>query len=268
MNPDTSTPRSYRHGRREDSSHYSRVGIVLLLIAFAPKALPAPITFSAFDVNVTFGSALPNSNAARTAFVASAPGSVLVSGFESLPLGFSSLINLGGGVTLTQTGFSSIFGGGVSNNNTDPTNGFNTTPGGSQYLRMGVNPTPPGGATALFQFATPITAFGGYFTGIFVTSGTSSDGVTVEFNDGVNEVNLLPTPLCTLCPNSSTASSAQFFGFVTSVPISSVVVRANQPIAFGIDDLQFNAVPEPSTFGFFSFGLLGLALFRRLLCTW
>ena len=68
--------------------------------------------------------------------------------------------------------------------------GYNTTPGGSQYLGLY-------GGNATFAFATPIQAFGAYFTGVQL------GGETITFSDGLSET--VPIP--------NFGSGCEFVGF-------------------------------------------------------
>ena len=147
-------------------------------------AFASPVTFTGEDLGAGSSSAHPNSSAAAASFAAAAAalGSVSTISFESAPLGTFTSLSAAPGVTITGTDAN---GNSQSIRNTPsfPANttvgGFNTTPGGSQYLLVE-------GGTLVFTFATPTQFFGAYLSGIqtnfFQDTFTFSDGTTQTIN--------------------------------------------------------------------------------------
>jgi hypothetical protein len=118
------------------------------------------------------------------------------------------------------------------------------------------------GGTLTFSFATPIQAFGAYFSGVqdFFTD-------TVNFSDGTSQVLDIPET-----GTSSSVGALDFVGFTDGgASISSVTINAGNPTTgydyIGIDDVLFGPVatpvPEPFTLSLFGAGLAGAAALRR-----
>jgi hypothetical protein len=215
---------------------------VLPLILIAGTADAAIVTYTGNDQSVAAGGARPNSDAARAAFL----GAVTPTGtitFEGLALGNFGALGVAPGVTATLTGQDTIAG--IQNAN-DTTLGYNTTSGGSQHLRM-APPFNSGPATATFNFATPISAFGAYLTG---TEVNYPGAINILFFDGSSQ-SLNVT-------KNNNGGGVQFFGFTTDALLISSVQFYEGPTAntrdiWGIDDVTYGAVagavvPEPSTY--------------------
>jgi hypothetical protein len=166
----------------------------LALIAGA-TAEAAPIVFTAADPGAGPGMPFPNSTAEAATFDAAASGTRTLVTFESAPVGPFTNLTIAPGVTINGTDFSgnpqqilnvpSPSCGGPS-----ILCGFNTTPGGSNYVQVF-------GGTLTYSFATPVDAFGAFLTGVNLT------GETVRFNDG--------SPETLSIPNSG--GGVEFFGF-------------------------------------------------------
>jgi hypothetical protein len=194
----------------------------------------------------------PNSNAAAAALDSAAlmlgDGVLHIMDFEGVPLG--TFLNL----TPAQTGIPgfSILGAAESGgNDTAISNevfvaeGFNTTLGGANYLKIEENQPGPGvepevGVT--FAFARPIVAFGAYITG----ADPSVRGyVTAVFDNGQQHTILL---------DGQVGGGTQFWGFTDSAStgISRVTFLSSpengiNTDAFGIDDVRWVHIPEPGS---------------------
>ncbi len=240
---------------------------IALLLARSAGARADLATFTGFDPGVAPGAPHPNSDGARMSFDAAAGllGNLGIIDFENqTPVSPAPVLSLAPGVTYTPTNpdaSSGIF------DSDDLVLGFNTTPGGTKHLRYSTSSTTDNDGT--FSFATPIEAFGAYFTGV----GTSGGDAFVVFNDGTSQS-------FQLAPSS--AGGVEFFGFTDpGQSITSVAIRqrVDNGDIFGIDDVRFvvggltpdviiddASVPEPGTLallGISTLGLVGYAYCRR-----
>jgi hypothetical protein len=140
--------------------------------------------------------------------------------------------------------------------------GWNTTVGGRQRFQLSPLRN-VADASVTFNFQTPITAFGAYFTLITGPCGST----TVEW--GTSSFQLLSTPVGNDC--STEEYGVQFFGFVSSTAVSSVTVRHASALTLiedysGIDDLVFlptTVVPEPTSLVLLGSGFVGLGVVVR-----
>ena len=229
---------------------------VCLLTFSGAHAFAGVITFIGEDLNAGPGSPTPMSSAAAASFAtaAGAIGNIATINFESAPLGsFTSLV-VAPGVTL-----SAVASGTINNTPNFPSNpaldGFNTTPGGANYVESL-------GRITTFTFSTPVQFFGVWLTGLQLNF--FQDKVT--FNYGTAQtINALETG------TDSSHGAVNFVGFtdagksITSVTITSGSGTGGDFI--GIDDVSYqttaSSVPEPASLGVVVAGLLGLGFAYR-----
>ncbi len=225
-------------------------GVAALSLLVASPVCAATL-YAGADPGVGPGGADPNSTAAALSFTTAAAGlgSVQLLTLEGLSTGNFTTSALGLGVTATQVG---AFGTASISSGGTVTAGYNTTSGGANFLAF-----VPG--TSLLQttqgytlsFATPIQAFGAYFTGVGSASGT----LQLSFTNG--------TTTTLNVQGSGPNGGVSYFGFTEAgASISSVSLLFNTQRSindsFGLDDISFvSAVPEPDTF----LPLAGLASF-------
>ncbi|MGO9622736.1 MAG: PEP-CTERM sorting domain-containing protein [Desulfobaccales bacterium] len=230
------------------------IGAIIVLFALIGCPVFANATITTFfgaDDGVYPGP-WPNSAAADSAYVAAASafGTVTPITFENLATGFYSPFTAAPGVTVTVS--APNYGPNSSGivNHPDPlhpvNNGFNTTPGGSNWFGF------PGGS-ATFSFTTPQHFFGMYLTGL---QSLATASVDLNFNDGAAQV---------LQIGPTANGGAEFFGFTDTSAFSSITITDIAIDGFtdlwGIDDV--NAVPLPPAVWLFGSGLLGMVGWRR-----
>lgn len=209
----------------------------------------------------TTSSPHPVSGAAAASFntaIAGLGASSLIT-FEGLPLGAFTNLSVAPGVTINGTDY---LGNKQTIRNTTnfppgPTlDGYNTTPGGAYFVEIQGN-------TLTFSFASPIQAFGAYFSGIQ----TNFFQDTVNFNDGTSQVLNIPGT-----GTNSFTGALSFVGFTDAgASISSVTINAGNGVTtgadfIGIDDVRFGpvtSVPEPVTLSIFGVGAFGAVSLRR-----
>ena len=235
-----------------------------LAVALSIFALPglsafaSPITYSGQDIVSTTSSPTPNSNAAAASFAAAAAGLGTVStiNFESAPLGSFSNLAIASGVSVSG---SDVGGNNQTIRNTTnfplaPTlDGFNTTPGGANFVEMQ-------GGTLTFTFTTPTQFFGAYFTGV-----QNFFGDYVTFSDGTTQVINVPD-----AGTSDSVGAVDFVGFTDAgKSISSVTINAGSYEEgyddIGVDDVSYQSAPstaptpEPGSIILLLTGGLGVA---------
>ncbi|MCC6611493.1 MAG: PEP-CTERM sorting domain-containing protein [Burkholderiales bacterium] len=214
----------------------------------------AIVSYQAGDPGTSLGSATPNSDAAAASFdaAAGALGSINLINFESAPLGTFSSLLIAPGVTASGLGYTGAATHSIrAGDRCGSVCGFNTTSAGRLYLDVDAN-------FITLSFATPISAFGVYITGLQL------EGETVNFNDGTSQTLTL----------TNFGSGAQFFGFTDAGNlISSIVIDTRNPSNtlgdfIGLDDIRYvtastSSVPEPGTLALLGLGLAGFAASRR-----
>jgi hypothetical protein len=235
-----------------------RTGAVACLLTLtSAHAFGALVTFTGEDLNAGPGGPFTSSNAAAASFdtAAGAIGTVGLITFESAPLGAFTNLTVATGVTASGGAGLSIL-----NSPSFPTapalDGFNTTPGGSQYIEDQAG-------SLTFTFASPTQFFGLYLTGLQIFYAQD----TVTFSDGTTEVINAPET-----GTGSGTGAVAFVGFtdlgasITSITITSTGSGGTDFI--GIDDVMYqttaSGVPEPATFGIGFASLLGLFVAYRV----
>ncbi len=231
-----------------------RLAFVLGALSLSTLYLSAsPTSYTGYDLNAGPGGPFTNSNAAYSSFAAAA-GSLNTITFESSPVGSFSSLSAAPGVTVTGADASgnNLYVNNTPNDAGDPSlDGFNTTPGGANYVE-------DMGGYATFSFATPIDAFGAYLSGVQLYF--YQDKIT--FSDGTSETINVPGV-------TDGTGSVDFVGFtdpgksISSVTIASGANGYGDYI--GIDDVSYSAAgtvtPEPDSVvlmltGCMAFGLL------------
>lgn len=223
---------------------------VIGVLALGQPGLAITI-FPGGDEGVGPGDLRPNSESAAAAFdaAASALGTVHVVDLENLSAGAFSSIQLAPGVTATLTNADSSVAG-IINTGGSAADGFNTTAGGSAFLR--VAPLQDSGITSVtlaFQFEQGIQAGGMYLTGLGMNGGT----LTATFDDGTVQQQV----------EGLAIEGAEFFGFTLpganirtiQLTLTNLAGFASERDLFAFDDLRFVstqpavATPEPASAG-------------------
>lgn len=229
---------------------------LFLLSLASVQASGAVLTFTGEDLNAGPGSPHPNSTAAAGIFNANAAllGTASTITFEGVVTGSFTNLTVAPGVSISGTdyqGNKQVVMNSPSYPPAPALGGFNTTPGGSEYVNVL-------GGTLTFTFATPTQFFGAYFDGVQ----TAFFQDFIQFSDGTSQtVNF---------PGAGTTNSIgawDFVGFVDpGALIASITINAGPSSGadeIGVDDVRYQTTantPEPSSAflvlaGFGSFAL-------------
>jgi len=226
--------------------------LLLFVVHTAAQAAPVQL-FYGFDAAAGPGGLHPNSDAARSQFLAALDGGTIgVETFESLPVGHIGYVGLSSGRTLTfppssvtATAIDFDLASTTTIANTPGAGNFLFGINGSQYLSSLAGPS--GGYFEL-TFESPQNGLGFYGSGFSDYPGFGGTVTPIQLTlDG-------SSPLDTLNVNPTTVpyKSINFFGVVTDTPFTTVRVYNSGPLfdGIGIDDLtigRLEAVPEPSS---------------------
>ena len=208
------------------------------------------------------GQPRPLSDAAQAQFAADASllGSLQTDNFENLPITSSTTLNPSPDLSINFVG--QYLNQSTVNSIGSKGTGYNTTPGGSKFLSVFPAAFRGGSEDVLFNFTSPVQAFGSYFTGLEKSFATE----TIEFVGGTSQTFVLD--------GSTTGGGVTFFGFTAISPsVSQIDIHLANTSAgrdlFGIDDLQYvtvspTSVPEPGTAPFLvGLSVSGIALIVR-----
>jgi hypothetical protein len=234
-----------------------RLALVVFLLTFCGvHTFAGVVTFTGEDLNAGPGNPTPSSSAAAASFATAAGGigTIATINFESAALGsFTSLV-VAPGVTL-----SAVTSASINNTPNFPTNpaldGFNTTPGGANYVESL-------GRILTFTFSTPTQFFGVWLTGTQINFFQD----TVTFNDGAAQtINAVQTG------TDGSHGAVNFVGFTDAgKSITSVTVTSGNGSGgdfIGIDDVSYqttaSSVPEPGSLGIVVACLLGFGIAYR-----
>lgn len=210
------------------------------------------VFFSGLDAGARAGDARPNADAAAAAFDAAAAqlgDSVLhLLDFETVRLGdFLSLspADVGvAGLAILPAGESSGADTSITDQTVPVEEGYNTTAGGSRFLKIEENQPGPGvepPVGIIFKFATPVVAFGTYLT---EADPNVAGTISALFDDGQEQ---------SITLDGSPGGGVQFWGFAaleSEARISRVTILASPELgvetdAIGIDDVRWVQIPEP-----------------------
>jgi hypothetical protein len=229
--------------------------LALAITTINPKSAQALTFYSGLDTEIGPGDPRPNSDAAASTFdtAAASLGTLNTITFEDLAVTTNPSVILAPGVTATwfNNGGNTI----VDVNSQTFTEslglGYNTTPGGHLFAQIAYNYpdyTQPVGV--IFTFATPIQAWGAYFTGV----GTGFGSTVIQFSDGTLQSQLVV---------GDPKGGISFLGFtdpskqITSITVLQTPVGGAAGDIFGLDDMHYvYSIPTPALLP----GLIGMGV--------
>lgn len=234
----------------------SPMGVTLWL--FAAISLQGASIYYGADNGAGPADARPLSDAARSAFVSGTGAGGPIT-FEGLAVGFSANFTAAPGVNVTMTNLQADACGGVcaTDEHSPIPLGYNVTARGFQHLRVVPSFGDQAGGTVTFTFAIPIYAFGFYLTD---TQENFPGPITVSFDDG-GSVALGIT-------KNGADGGALFWGYsnpgaaISSFSLNTGATGEIRDI-WGIDDVYYAQIPEPSTVFLLGAGLAYLGWRRR-----
>jgi hypothetical protein len=214
--------------------------VATLAIAIAlvhPESAQALNFYTGLDAGAGITDPRPSSDAAANSFATTANslGTLNTITFDKIPLTIEQNLTIAPGVTASwfnQADFT-IF------NNPSTLLGYNTTSGGSQFARLAFKDVTQS-VKVIFSFATPIQAWGAYFTGV----GSADGNTVIEFSDGTIQTQRLA---------GDRTGGVSFLGFTDPSKKISTITVLQTPVngvsgdILGIDDLRYVvAVPTPA----------------------
>lgn len=234
--------------------------LAFALTLINPKSAQALTFYSGIDAGVGPGDSRPSSDAAANSFDATARslGTLSTITFEDLAVTANPSLDIAPGITATwfNNGGNTIVDVNSQTVAQSIGLGYNTTPGGRLFAQVAyAYPDYTQPVEVTFTFATPIQAWGAYFTGV----GTADGSTIVQFSDGTLQTQSVFGPA---------TGGVSFLGFTDPGKLISSITVLQTPVGgaaadiFGIDDMRYvSSIPTPALLP----GLVGvgIAVLRR-----